>query len=345
MLPRERVLAALHLQAPDCVPLRIFPAPGGLYEHGARLRDLIRECGHDFGSLDGLALPDPPPPTDFDPDGSYHSLRTDAWGTIWEHRVFGVWGTPATWPLADLAEFDRYRAPAPPPCQGPDFRAARAAAHRQRRRYYHLGEGASLFERLHSLRPFEDVLMDIAEDRPEMHRLADLVCEHVTAQVRTTLELGADGVAFGDDFGTQRNLIFAPAAWRRFFKPRYRALFEPVVKAGKSVFFHCCGRIDAILPDLREIGVDVIWPQLTAFGAESDLAAICRDLGLVVELHPDRGETMQRGTPRAVARHVTQLLDRFGTAAGGSWLYLEIDPGFPWPNVEALFRTVMAQRS
>jgi hypothetical protein len=46
---------------------------------------------------------------------------------------------------------------------------------------------------------------------------------------------------------------------------------------------------------------------------------------------------MQRGTPAQIRDYVLRLLDTFDTANGGSWLYIEIDPGFPWKNVEALF--------
>lgn len=77
MTPRARVQAALAFQAADKVPLQIFEAPGGLYKHGKKLRDLTAHCGHGFGSLNDLRVPDPPPTTDFDLQGSYHAIRTD----------------------------------------------------------------------------------------------------------------------------------------------------------------------------------------------------------------------------------------------------------------------------
>ena len=70
MIPRERVLKAMDFQRPDIIPLQIYPAPSGLYEHGQKLLDLIKACGHDFGDLNGVTLPIPPGPEDFDPDGS-----------------------------------------------------------------------------------------------------------------------------------------------------------------------------------------------------------------------------------------------------------------------------------
>ena len=98
-----------------------------------------------------------------------------------------------------------------------------------------------------------------------------------------------------------------------------------------------------MLEDFRELGVDVLWPQLTAFDLP-DLARRCRQLGLAVELHPDRGDLMQHATPASIRDYVRRMLDTFETPAGGSWLYIEIDPGFVWPNVEALFEVAMELR-
>jgi hypothetical protein len=178
--------------------------------------------------------------------------------------------------------------------------------------------------------------MDIEDDTPEINRIADLVLEHSSGLVRHSLALGCDAVGFGDDLGTQNALMVSPDAFRRFFKPRYRALFALALAAGKRVFFHTCGQAAAVLEDLREVGVTGLWPQLPLYDPR-ELARRCRDLGMAVLLHPDRGGLMQRGTPGEIRDYVLRLLEVFDTAHGGSWLYIEIDPGFPWRNVEALF--------
>ena len=343
MEPRERIAAALRFDAPDKVPLRIFPAAGGLYEHGQKLVDLLCRCGHDFGDLTNLAPPSPPGPDAFDEDGSYREFKTDPWGTRWEYRIFGVWGHPVEWPLGDWAKLNGYRPPAPPRPEGEGFERQRRETLAARQHFFCRGGGGSLFEKMHSLRRFEDVLMDLAQDTPEINRLGDLLLEHSAGCVDYSLKLGVDAIGFGDDFGTETALLISPKTWHSFFRPRYDRLFEPVRAAGKPIFFHCCGSIAPILPALRELGVSVIWPQLTAFDLR-ELAATCWDLGLVVELHPDRGELMQRGTPDQVRRYVHDLLAIFRTHEGGSWLYIEIDPGFPWPNVEALIETAIELR-
>lgn len=94
---------------------------------------------------------------------------------------------------------------------------------------------------------------------------------------------------------------------------------------------------------MKELGVNVVWPQLPAYDLR-ELAAVCRDLQLCIELHPGRGDLMQRGTPAQVRDYILRLIDIFGTNAGGSWLYLEVDPGFPWENVRAMYETAFELR-
>jgi len=243
------------------------------------------------------------------------------------------------WPLNDLSKLDSYKAPFVPHCNESDIEYSK----RHREKYFYMGSGGALFEALRWLRRFEYVLMDIEEDTPEINRLADVVMEYDKKHISRSLALDADAVSFGDDLGTQNALMISPETFRRFFKPRYRALFDPIVKAKKHVCFHSCGQITSVLEDLREVGVDSIWPQLPLYDL-NELKDRCRDLGISVQLHPDRGDLMQRGKPQQVRDYVHRLIDVFDTANGGSWLYLEIDPGFPFENVEALFETAMELR-
>ncbi|HUW35364.1 MAG TPA: uroporphyrinogen decarboxylase family protein [Planctomycetota bacterium] len=344
MPPRDRILSALDFRPVDTIPLQIFPAAGGLYEHGQKLVDLIRSCGHDFYDLGGLALPAPPEPVDFDPDGRYHAFRTDDWGTRWEYRIFGIWGHPIGWPLDDLANLATWKPPAPPPSDGPEIEAARVAAQLQCEHWPIIaGGGCGIFEKLFSLRRFEDVLMDIQLDTPEVNRIADLIAEHNAGHVRRGLALNADIFCFGDDFGTQEAPFFPLHVWRRFFGRRYDALFEPIRRAGKKIIFHSCGQIAPLLDEFASLGINAMWPQLPLFDLPT-LARRCRELHLAVQLHPDRGDLMQHASPAAVRDYVVRLVDTFRTRDGGSWLYIEIDPGFPWANVQALFQTVAGLR-
>ncbi len=342
MNSRQRMLAALAFKPVDIVPLEIHPSPAGLFEHGQKLLDLMRACRHDFDDQSSLALP-VVPPEEFDADGRYHKFVTDEWGTSWEHRLYGVWGYRRRYPLADISHLADYKFPEITLLAGEELKQAQAAGAAQRQCYFQHGGGASIFETMQSLRPFEDVLIDIRENTPEINQLADRLLEYNAVLVANALAAGVDAVTVGDDFGTQQALMMSPTTWRRFFKPRYQALLEPVKRAGKLTFFHSCGAIGPILEDLRAVGANAIWPQLSLFDHRA-LARRCRELGLCVQLHPDRGNLMQRATPLEVHDYILRLVEDFDCLSGGSWLYLEVDPGFPWDNVQALFETAMELR-
>lgn len=63
---------------------------------------------------------------------------------------------------------------------------------------------------------------------------------------------------FGDDWGDQRNVMIGPERWRSVFKPLYKRLYERVRTAGKKTINHVCGSVVEIIPDLIDIGLDVL---------------------------------------------------------------------------------------
>ncbi len=61
----------------------------------------------------------------------------------------------------------------------------------------------------------------------------------------------------GDDFSTQRGLMISPEKWREFIKPRLDRIIDVGRKRNKYIWFHSCGDITSVLPDLIEMGIDV----------------------------------------------------------------------------------------
>jgi uroporphyrinogen decarboxylase len=202
-----------------------------------------------------------------------------------------------------------------------------------------LRDSGSLFQRLIALRPEEDVLCDLVSDEPFIHRLADTIMGYNGALVQAAIAAGADGIVFGDDYGTERGLIMSPALWRSFFKPRLKELFAPAIKAGLNIHFHSCGYVWDLLPDFAELGVTSIWPQLPVYDMDK-LAARCRELGLAVAIHTDRARTMTYGSPSQVRDLVLREYETFKLYDGGGWFFIEADNGFPYANLESLVTTI-----
>ncbi len=339
MNSRERVFTMLDFKSPDRIPIQVHPSMGGLFEHGQKLLDLIHTCPNDFDDLSGVTLPEPSP-EDFKEDGSYHRIAVDEWGVTWDYRIFGVWGHPYNEPLADLNKIISYSPPSTPPLSGPIFESAKEAISKHKEKYFCVRSGGMLWEQLHFLRPYEDCMFDIMDDTSEINHIADMITNYMEGYVLHNLAAGADAIAFGDDFGTQQALIFPPEIWQRFFKPRYERLCRHIRKAGKKIFFHSCGQIAPLLDDFADLGVNAVWPQLPLYN-QQELAKRSRDLGIAIQLHPDRGNLMQCSGPIDVHDYLYRLMDNFATDNGGSWLYLEVDPGFKWENVQVLFDFAM----
>ena len=338
MLPRERVQAALDFRPPDVIPVEYHPSPAGIWEHGSALRKLWDTWPNDFG--DPRDFPDRHPEPQFvDANGHYEELRRDEWGVVWRHLIYGIHGHPVERPLDDWANLGRFETPPVPAANGDAFRLAQARAAEHMSRYYLKSGWISIFEVMHAVRRFEDVLMDLAADVPEIHELADRITDYQLRTIRYLLERGVDAIQFGDDFGTASALMISPAVWRRFFKPRYEMLMREVRSARKAIFFHTCGKGSRILEDLAELGVDAIWPQLQVY-EPGELARFCRKHRIAIEIHPDRGDLMTKGEPSQIRAAVEKLADEFCIRSGGGWFYVEIDAGFPLANVEALIETV-----
>ena len=78
---------------------------------------------------------------------------------------------------------------------------------------------------------------------------------------------------------------------------------------------------------------------MNAYG-EGELARFCRQAGIAIALHPDRGDLMIRSRPADVRSAVLKLAEEFSVSDGGAWFYIEIDSGFPFENSEALIETI-----
>lgn len=342
MNSRERVKAAMHYRPVDKVPVQYYYCPVGYYEHGEKLNDLYSTLPGDFEPFRRMPIRGPEP-EDYDPDGSYHAYRRDEWGTLWEYRIFGITGIPKEYPIPTIDDINSYQCPKCPPLDEAGKQELRRLTREHQQQYYNFQPALNLIERLRQLMPDDELYCALAWEEPALDRLADRICTYNAEFVSRAIDAGADGLSFGDDYGSEKTMLISPESWRRFFKPRLRELFAPAVKAGLDIHFHSCGWIAPILEDLREIGVTSIWPQLPAYPME-ELAAVCRSLGLAVAIHTDRANTMTYGTPQQVRDLILKEYEVFRMQEGGSWFYIEADNGFPFENIRAMVETIRGLR-
>jgi len=160
----------------------------------------------------------------------------------------------------------------PDPCDPARFdriREARAAYGDGK--YYKANFSLSGFAIMSLLRGFPAMMEDLTTERDKVEALADIVFgfeEQVIGQVR---EHGYDAVGLADDWGTQQALLISPSMWRDIFKPRYRRQIELAHRCGLDVYLHSCGYIADIVPDLVDIGLDILNPGQPDINGVQDL--------------------------------------------------------------------------
>lgn len=146
-------------------------------------------------------------------------------------------------------------------------------------------------------------------------------------------------VLIGNDFGGQQGLMLAPDMIREFALPGTRRLVAQAKDYGLTVIHHSCGAIREIIPDLIEIGVDVIHPiQALAKGMEP--SALRRDFGERVAFcgGVDAQELLVRGSSEQVEEAVRRLRRIFPTGLIISPSHEAILPDTPPRNIAAMFR-------
>jgi len=326
---------AFEFAGPDRLPVVYHPSPAGLYVHGKKLLDLLNAYPPD-NPISFDAIPQPPPET-LDSRGEYHEFKKDDSGTTWEYRIFGIAGHPSRYPIE--AWDSPLEFPKTPAKSGPAFEEARKRVAEQRRTYLVAGGGVSLFEKLHHLRPFEEVLMDLVDEKPSLMAFVDRLVEYQRREIEYNLALGMDVINFGDDWGAQHSLLVPPALFRRIFKPRLRELMAMVRAAGRRVFYHSCGTIHPLYGDLVEIGINGLWHQIALYPAE-EFAREAAANRTALFLHMDRQRLVPRGTPREIAETVKRYADIHRSLGGGAIFYVEIENDAPFKNVEALVTSI-----
>ncbi len=342
MNSRERMARAIRFQQPDRIPIMHSYSKAGYAEHGEKLRELWKKYPGD--SRDPTSDPVPyPDPAFIDKDGKYSHIWTDSWGVTWEERLWGIWPMRIYHPLDDLTNLKNYEAPPLPSDSGEEFEKGLRAARLHKERYYLQMGTISIWDGgvdrggLQSLRRLERVLIDIERDTAEINYIADMLTDYQLGIVKHLLKFDPDGISFADDYGTQHNLMLSLKTWRRFFKPRYERLMEPIKKAGKDIIFHSCGHILPLIDDFGELGINAIWPQLGVNDNEK-LAEKLLQHHICLYGHLDRQRLMAHQpppSPQEVDAAVKRMAQLFGHREGGLIFFAEIDIGFTFENIKA----------
>jgi len=347
---RERVLAALNHQEPDRVPIDLWFTSeveallsnelGGL--RGAELRVAL---GHDL-----IMTSSPNIGASYEAPGTAKEYVCE-WGVRWRWvtnpeggRYTEAVGHPLA-PLAGLADacdLNSYRLPDP---LGPSMRSIYQEAADLVGRYggTHAIFGSlyqTIFEAAWLLRGLENLLLDMASNKDFAHELFERLTDYSLIAGCEMVAQGVDVLWLGDDFGTQRAMLISPRMWREFIKERYARLIAAFKRQNPAlkIAYHSDGYIEPIIPDLIEIGLDVLNPVQPR---SMDPADIKRKYGghLAFWGTVDVQHTFPFGRPEDIANEV---FERLRNVAPGGGLILcsahRVQPGTPLANIKAYYQ-------
>lgn len=357
MLPRERLLTACRRGQPDRVPytFSFTPQVQELFERQTGAKDMA-----DYFELDGRYVNAKPTCKDTDFSRYFHSIELPP------NTHFNEWGTAEVPPAGDdkttshfrhrisplrhattIAEIESF--PFPDLDAGYRFEgmAEEVTAIKERGLAAIGGLGRSTFDNSWLVRGIDNLMMDMVA-APEM---ATAVLDRVVAILRGAVlqyvRAGVDIVFWGEDVGTERAMMMSPTTWRQWIKPRFRSMIAAAKAANPEViiYYHSCGNIEPIIPDLIEIGVEVLNP----------IQPEAMDPAKIKRLYGDRlalwgtvsvQRTMPFGTAAEVRAEVKERIETVGK--GGGFILAPahvLEPETPWANILAFVEAALEVRS
>ena len=287
-----------------------------------------------FGGADPAALHDSVEPgTTFDEWGIGH-LKSDTQGSV--DRTFC--------PLANAQSAEDVEV-LPSPIVETDVDTSPIDAYHAAG-YPVWGYGGSIYEWSWWLRGMEAFMMDLVSDPDVAQAVLGKVTDHTTRLAIATARAGVDILCFYDDAGTQRGMQISPNLWRQFIKPAWKHVLDSVRNEvpDTAFFLHSCGKIDAILPDIVEVGFDILHPIQPEC---MDFEAIYRQYGreIVVAATISSQQLFPFGSVEEIRAEVRRLAEIVSESRRCVLMPSNMfQPETPWENIAAFAAEARAVR-
>jgi uroporphyrinogen decarboxylase len=377
MNSRERVMLALNHQEPDRVPIdlgstiisSIHRVAYGkvkkllgmnveeikLCDHVQQLpyldEDLLERFEVDFRMVQ-LPAATAPDLTYFE-EGDYYAL-IDRWGSkLHMPKDGGLYFDWVDFPIKapTMEALDHYQWPQPDPLDLNIRLREQAKTLYENTDYALVGSGViggGIFEQPARVMGLPNFLMALVAEPQFADRLMEQItdiyiesCTNYLEQVGEYLQV----FTYWDDVNTQNGWIISPDLYRKMIKPKQRRLVETIKrKTNAKLFFHGCGAVFDLIPDLIDLGFDIINPvQVSARGMDSKRLKETYGKDIVFwGGGVDTQRVLPFGTPQEVADEVKRRIDDL--APGGGFVFAtihNIQANDPPENIVAAFETAL----
>lgn len=200
-----------------------------------------------------------------------------------------------------------------------------------------------IFEPCWYLRGFESYLMDLVIDPDFATSLIEGMYHYQLQRYSLFLqEVGEylDIIFVGDDLATAENVIMNPQTYRNLIKPYHKEYFKNLKKLAPKakLLYHSCGSILNFIPDLIEIGVDILNPiQVSAQGMDTK---ILKDkFGKEISFWGaiDTTQVLPNGSIDGVKREVQKRIQELGPDGYILAAVHDIQPDVPPENIVTMY--------
>jgi len=316
MTPRERWLAVLTRQAPDRVPMDYWATP----EATEKIMDYLG-CNSEREALEKLHMDfvvEVKPSYVGPPVPALHDEFRCKYKNI--HYGTGLYEECVSHPLAQFKSVEEIeRSYTWPDSDWWDYSGIKRQL-KGNERYPILGGNYEPFLIYKKLRGEEQAYMDMVVNPEIVHHCLDKLFHLGYENTRRILEQIPGEVMLSyvaEDMGAQEDLLFSPAHIHEFLIPRMKKVIELIHQAGVFVFHHNDGSIRRIIPDMIEIGIDILNP-IQWRCKNMDRADLKRDFGDRVVFHGgmDNQLTLPFGTKDDIKQEVLDNLRILGDRGG-----------------------------
>ncbi len=341
----ERVRAAIHFNGPDRVPkcriinsdaqiLPDLPSQKWMVGHGEDEEGFFPHPGDDMAiKTHFIRWKKPEWAKEWGKkDPRYKGINwlkvereeIDEWGAIWnrsgDNNSMGHPGRPR---LPDWSKYEEYMEKNTPDASDKSkYLLARLLGKFLGTGKYRLFSlNLAVREEVSYLRGFNNYLIDHSKHPQELKRMLEHVTNYYADKMKYSVKYGVKPHGFWiyEDAGTQTGPFFSPKTFRKFYEPVYRTLIDTAHDLKCEFHMHCCGKVDKLMPDLIEWGLDAI---------EFDSPR----MNFYPDLKPYRGKIMMwgcvniqsiypNGTPEECEREVWHMVRNLGTKDGGFGAY------------------------
>ena len=376
MKPRERVMLALSHKEPDRIPIDLGATivssitrgaytalkqhlglpqePVTMLDYVQQLpylsEDLLEHFEIDFRmvQLPAATAPD----LQLFEEGDYYAF-IDRWGSkLHMPKQGGLYFDWVDFPIKELSleALERYEWPKPDPPEYVSRLGEQARYLYEHTDYALVGSaviGGGIFEQPARTIGLENFLTALVTEPKFADRLMEQItdiyiesCSQYLDQVGPYIQV----FTYWDDLSTQDGWMIRPDLYRRMIKPKQRRLVEAIRrKTNARLFFHACGAVFDLIPDLIDLGFDIVNPvQVSARGMDTRRLKQTYGKDIVFWGGVDSQHVLPFGSRRDVEEEVKRRIDDL--APGGGFVLAavhNIQAQVPPENVIAMFETAL----